>query len=289
MAKFAVSDGNVSKATRWRMRAVGEACVKRKPGRKPKKNIKQLSRAAAFERKAKRRATRIIVAGAGPGRVGSTAVAAHLQREGFYVTHESGNHRSVDFDMATSVTDHFNLFAKPKEFKQSVADQKILNWLDRASGAAVAGDIALSNTQHMEELLLADKRVVLIIQLRDPRSFAASVTRATKQCARWEIGLMQGRGITAAKIPDREKRWQTYMRMVSEEASALKEKYGDRVWVVDVKDLTISGPEFLRYLGAKCTTWDAQLGRNSNEGRLLKRRAAEASKRRSQQTPIAGR
>ena len=62
-----------------------------------------------------------------------------------------------------------------------------------------------------------------------------------------------------------------------------------RVWVGDVKDLTTSGPEFLRYLGAKCTTWDTQLGRNSNEGRLLKRRAAEASKRRSQQTPIAGR
>ena len=148
MAKFAASDGNVSRTTRWRMRVAGEACVKRKPGRKPKKSIKQLSRSAAFARKAKRRATRIIVVGAGPGRVGSTAVAAHLQREGFYVTHESGNTKSVNFDKAAAVTDHFNLFAKPKEFKQSVADQKILNWLDRASGARVVGDISLTNTQH---------------------------------------------------------------------------------------------------------------------------------------------
>ena len=214
--------------------------MKRVPGPKVKKGINKLSRSAFYKRRAKRLDTKVIVVGAGPGRVGSTALAAHLQREGFHVTHEAGNSRSVDFDPGTSVPDHFNLFAKPKKFKLLVANEKVLAWLDRASGASVVGDIGLSNTQHMEELLEADKRVVLVrvvlvVQLRDPGPFAASVIRALPRCGLVETGLMQARGITAATVPDRQKRLQMYMRLVTEEAAKLRKKYGDRVWIVNVK------------------------------------------------------
>ena len=276
LGKFAASDGKVSRATRARLRRSGEACLRRTPGPKVKKGINKLSRSAFYKRRAKRLGTKVIVAGAGPGRVGSTALAAHLQREGFHVTHEAGNSRSVDFDPGTSVPDHFNLFAKPKKFKLLVANEKVLTWLDRASGASVVGDIGLSNTQHMEELLEADKRVVLVVQLRDPGPFAASVIRALPRCGRVETGLMQARGITAATVPDRQKRLQMYMRLVTEEAAKLRKKYGDRVWIVNVKRLAVLGPQILRSLGAQCTTWDAELGRNSNNGRLLQRRASEA-------------
>ena len=41
-------------------------------------------------------AIRTIVIGAGTGRVGSTCLAANLQRQGFDVSHEAGNPASID-------------------------------------------------------------------------------------------------------------------------------------------------------------------------------------------------
>ena len=249
-------------------------------GPRPVRDISTLSRNAQYERRRKRNATRTIIAGAGPGRVGSTALACHLQREGFKVTHEAGNKMSADFDPHAAAPDTFNLYEKTQEQRLAVAKSRVEEWLDKGRGAVVAGDVGLSNSQIMHELLLADPRVMLVVQVRDPAQYAKSwlAINGNKQ-ALWETILLQSRGITAARFPQKEARVKQYMRDLIAEAYRLQCKFGlSRVRIVDVKDLATEGPKLLRELGATNTTWDMRLGRNGRSARLHRRKGREATR-----------
>ena len=86
----------------------------------------------------------------------------------------------------------------------------------------VAGDVGLSNTQIMRELLLVDPRVVLVVQVRDPRDYARSVTNL--QGGRqplWMTHLFQCRGTSAEKYPTKKARLKRYMQVVTKEAAKL--------------------------------------------------------------------
>ena len=80
----------------------------------------------------------------------------------------------------------------------------------------------------MEPLLKADARVFLIIQVRDPISYANSVVKVVPKPNLVETNLLQSRNITAAKRPDRKKRLETYQKAIVKEAQTLKAKYWSR-------------------------------------------------------------
>ena len=269
--RYVENDSMLARSGRTRLRQSGEAAMRRKPGplRKP---LSKLSRSARHARLALRANTRCIVVGAGPGRVGSTALAARCQREGFAVSHEGGNTRSADHDKRYCIGDKFTTFSKSDEEKANLATKLIESWLDRSLGEAVVGDIGLANTQLMKAFLEADPRVLLIVQLREPTSFADNWVKVSKKPALWETHLMTSRGLTANRYPSRVECLRRYMRMIVDETRRLQKAHGSsRVHLVDVKDLSDVGPTILKQLGAKKCTWDRELGRNSQQGRLLKR------------------
>ena len=266
MGAFAATDSALAKSGRARLRAQGEAAMLRKTGPRLKK-LGSLSRSARFARLAQRRRTQTIVAGAGPGRVGSTALVAHLQREGFSVSHESGNTRSADHDPVANSQDVFTLRAQPEAKRLVVARAKVQEWLDRALGEKVVGDVGLANSQIMRELLLADPRVVLVVQVRDEDAYARSATTITTKQARWETNLFLARGITAATYPQKTDRLKEYMRQIQVEAGKLKTEFGPaRVQILPLNQLQRKGSGLLKRLGANNHQWDPALGRNASEG-----------------------
>ena len=214
----------------------------RKTGPTPTKKLDALSKSARNARIAKRKKTDIIVVGAGPGRVGSTALATHLQREGFRVSHEAGNPCSVDHAPGQVKQDTFNVFGKGPDQRLVVARAKVDEWLDRALGERVVGDVGLANTQLMREFLLADPRVVLVAQVRDEDSYARSALTVTRGQARWETHVYHDRGILASELPRKEDRLKEHMRQVKAEGVALLREFGPkRVKVIDVTELAKKG------------------------------------------------
>ena len=156
---------------------------------------------------------------------------------------------------------------------------RVEEWLDKGRGTVVAGDVGLANSQLMEELLLADPRVMLVVQVRDPAEYAQSWMAISGQKQPWwETLLLQSRGITAAGYPTKEARLKKYMRTIIAEAYTLQQKFGAiRVPILDVKDLATEGPKLLRTLGAANTTWDMSLGRNDRSARFHRRKSAAAA------------
>ena len=92
-------DGNLSRNNRTRLRNAGVAVNRRAQGR-PSAACGPKTRAGIWKKqeraRRRREAIRTIVIGAGTGRVGSSCLAANLQRQGFDVSHEAGNPASID-------------------------------------------------------------------------------------------------------------------------------------------------------------------------------------------------
>ena len=93
------ADSNLSAPSRTRLRNAGVAVNRRPQGRRPGASEPK-TKAGIWKKQQRERhrreAIRTIVIGAGTGRVGSTCLAANLQRQGFDVSHEAGNPASID-------------------------------------------------------------------------------------------------------------------------------------------------------------------------------------------------
>ena len=120
----------------------------------------------------RREAIRTIVIGAGTGRVGSTCLAANLQRQGFDVSHEAGNPASID--MRHCFRDRFRASHMSTEEMDSIAFDmlRILRLNPRCT--PLVGDISWSNSKFAEPLLKYNTRVRVVFQTRPHLAFAKS-------------------------------------------------------------------------------------------------------------------
>ena len=187
------------------------------------------------------------------------------------MTHERWNSKEVDFGMSHGIVDKFTLKELPDLQKKTLVAKQLEIMLDSAGGRAVTGDVGHTNSQMMESYLQADERVVLVVQTRDPASYAQSVMDIHPTPARWETFLMRGRGIDATKFPNRRDRLKAYCKSIETEGKALLRKYGPaRVEIIDVKALNTQGPKLLQKLGLVNSigprTWDNVGGRNARKG-----------------------
>ena len=262
-------DDAISPATRSRLRAAGNSCVMI-PGGPKLMPLKELSAEGARSRQRRRGKIQHILVGASGGRSGSTNLAVNLQVGGrkkeCRVTHERFNPKEADHKMAEGWTDKFSYFSKSMEVKNKVASDMVMHFCDTGGGRRVVGDVAHTHSQMMESFLLADPRVILVVQTREPVSYSESFAEVSGQPRLWETHLLNARGITASKTPDRLKRLQAYQKMIAKEGLRLKRKYKNRVMVIDVKKLSTDGPKLLKKLNLRSTKWEEKKGRNSRGG-----------------------
>ena len=86
--------------------------------------------------------------GAGTGRVGSTCLAANLQRQGFDVSHEAGNPASID--RRHGFRDRFRTSHMSTEKMDSIAKDMLRILLLNPRCTPVVGDISWSNSKFAE-------------------------------------------------------------------------------------------------------------------------------------------
>lgn len=273
------NDALLTAPSRSRLRAQGQMAIKRPQG--PKLTpFHELSKEGKKTRLRRRAQVRHILIGAGPGRVGSTNLAYNMAKLGARVSHERKNTREVDHAMAGGLVDSFSLMQKSKDHKEQVAKKLLDQIVDTAGQCSVVGDISHTNSQLMSEFLGLDQRVQLVVQVRQPASFAESFMSLMKKPERWETNLMHGRNLSATVEPNRRRRLEKYAKSIESEARALKKKYPNRVTVIDVSKLTQLGPKLARKLGLPKKAWDAKGGRNARQkygmGRLVKKLDAKA-------------
>ena len=258
------ADSNLSRPSRTRLRKAGIPVNRRPPGRRPgasePKTKAGIWKKEQRERR-RREAIRAIVIGAGTGRVGSTCLAANLQRQGFDVSHEAGNPASVD--LRHGFRDRFQTsHMSPEKIDRIALD--MLNILSsNPQCKPVVGDISWSNSIFAEAFLKYSKRVRVVFQTRPHLAFAKSHMQHHPSVHRWETMLLNDWGIWADAMPNREDRLATWSKKVLEFAEEVKDKYPDRVHIVALKDLNKFGQGFVKALGGT-TPWDSACGTNAS-------------------------
>ena len=258
------ADSNLSAPSRTRLRNAGVAVNRRPQGRRPgasePKTKAGIWKKQQRERR-RREAIRTIVIGAGTGRVGSTCLAANLQRQGFDVSHEAGNPASVD--KRHGFRDRFQTsHMSPEKMDRIALDMlRILRLSPRCK--PVVGDISWSNSMFAEPLLKYNTRVRVVFQTRPHLAFAKSHMQHHPSVHRWETMLLNDWGIWANAMPNREDRLAMWSKKVLEFAEEVKDKYPDRVHIVALKDLNKFGQGFVKALGGT-TPWDSACGTNAS-------------------------
>ena len=111
MGRF-VQDSRLGRTQRSKLRGQGECCLHRNAGKRQLKDVGKLSQAAFYKRLQKRTQVRIVVVGATPGRCGSSQLAAHLQKVGANVSHESGIVASADHVAGLDPPGPLTMYAK---------------------------------------------------------------------------------------------------------------------------------------------------------------------------------
>ena len=232
----------------------------RRPGASEPKTKAGIWKKQQRERR-RREAIRTIVTGAGTGRVGSTCLAANLQRQGFDVSHEAGNPASID--KRHGFRDRFQTSRMSTEAMDRIAFDmlRILRLNPRCT--PVVGDISWSNSKFAEPLLKYNTRVQRVFQTRPHLAFAKSHMQHHPRVNLWEIILLNDWGIWAEDVPKREDRLTTWSKKVLECAEEVKHKYPDRVHIVALKDLHKFGEGFVNALGGT-TPWDSACGVNAS-------------------------
>ena len=232
----------------------------RRPGASEPKTKAGIWKKQQRERR-RREAIRTIVIGAGTGRVGSTCLAANLQRQGFDVSHEAGNPASVD--KRHGFRDRFQTSHMSTEKMDRIALDmlRILRLSPRCT--PVVGDISWSNSKFAEPLLKYNTRVQVVFQTRPHLAFAKSHMQHHPRVNRWETILLNDWGIWAEDVPKREDRLRTWSEKVLKRAKEVKEIYPDRVHIVALKDLNSCGEGFVKALGGT-TPWDSACGVNAS-------------------------
>ena len=152
----------------------------------------------------RREAIRTIVIGAGTGRVGSTCLAANLQRQGFDVSHEAGNPASID--KRHGFRDRFGTSHMSTEKMDSIAKDMLRILLLNPRCTPVVGDISWSNSKFAEPLLRYDRRVQVVFQTRPHLAFAKSHMQHHPRVNLWETVLLNDWGIRVEHVPKREDR-----------------------------------------------------------------------------------
>ena len=249
---------------------------------RPRQAAKPTSRAGAWKRahkdRARQQALQHIIIGAGVGRCGSTCLAANLQNQGWDVSHEAGNSRSLD--RRANFTDRFKLHCAPKSAKRTIADNMVEHLRTNPRAQAVVGDISWTNTPLAEAMLESDPRVRIVFQTRPPEQWVTSHLRHHARPGRWEGLVLGAYGIKKAQEPSRRMRLILWARSVAREAKRLKAKWPRRVAIVPLCKLNSWGRNFLRHLGAP-KPWDGERGKNAegesrHELRLARKRPASA-------------
>ena len=129
------------------------------------------------------------------------------------------------------------------------------------------------NSQLMSEFMKCDERTILIVQVRDKKSFAESVMEVHRTPSLSENHMLRSRGLTAAQYPSRAERLGAYMDKIVKEPKDLQKTYGkQRVYIIAVQSLAKEGLALFRSLGLRLKKWDEALGRNSSGSRFLKRK-----------------
>ena len=249
---------------------------------RPRQAAKPMSRAGAWKRahrdRARQQALQHIIIGAGVGRCGSTCLAANLQNQGWDVSHEAGNSRSLD--RRASFTDRFKLHCAAKSAKRTIADKMVEHLRTNPRAQAVVGDISWTNTPLAEAMLESDPRVCIVFQTRPPEQWVTSHLRHHARPGRWEGLVLKAYGIKKAQEPSRRMRLILWARSVAREAKRLKAKWPRRVAIVPLCKLNSWGRNFLRHLGAP-KPWDGERGKSAegesrHELRLARKRPASA-------------
>ena len=257
-------DGNLSRSSRTRLRNAGIAVNLRPVGRRPGACVPK-TRAGIWKKQQRERhrreAIRTIVIGAGTGRVGSTCLAANLQRQGFDVSHEAGNHASID--RRNGFRDRFGTSGMSTAKMDSIAKDMLRILLLNPRCTPVVGDISWSNSKFAEPLLRYNTRVQVVFQTRPHLAFAKSLMQHHPRVNRWETVLLNDWGIRAEHVPKREDRLRTWSEKVLKSARVVKAKYKDRVHIVALKDLSSFGEGFVKALGGT-TPWDSACGVNAS-------------------------
>ena len=201
------SDAALQAPQRSKLRATGRLANPRARGR-PRQAAKPKSRAGAWKRaqkdRARQQALQHIIIGAGVGRCGSTCLAANLQNQGWDVSHEAGNSRSLD--RRANFTDRFKLHCAPKSAKRTSADNMVEHLHTNPRAQAVVGDISWTNTPLAEAMLESDPRVRIVFQTRPPEQWVTSHLRHHARPGRWEGLVLRAYGIKKAQEPIRRMR-----------------------------------------------------------------------------------
>ena len=209
----------------------------------------------------RREATRAIVIGAGTGRVGSSCLAANLQRQGFDVSHEAGNPASID--KRHGFRDRFRTSHMSTEKMDSIAKETLRILLLNPRCTPVVGDISWSNSRFAEYLLRNNTRVQVVFQTRPHLAFAKSHMQHHPRVNLWETVLLNDWGICAEHVPKREDRLRTWSKNMLKRAKLVKKIYPDRVHIVALDDLNSFGDGFVKALGG-ITPWDSACGVNAS-------------------------
>ena len=209
----------------------------------------------------RREAIRTIVIGAGTGRVGSTCLAANLQRQGFDVSHEAGNPASID--KRRGFQDRFGTSHMSTEKMDSLAKDMLRILLLNPRCTPVVGDISWSNSRFAEYLLRNSTRVQVVFQTRPHRAFAKSLMQHHPRVNLWENVLLNDWGICAEHVPKREDRLMLWSTKILKLAKVVKSMYPGRVHIVALKDLNSFGEGFVKALGGT-TPWDSACGINAS-------------------------
>ena len=172
--------------------------------------------------------------GAGTGRVGSTCLAANLQRQGFDVSHEAGNPASID--KRHGFRSRFGTSHMSTEKMDSIAKDMLRILLLSPRCTPVVGDISWSNSKFAEPLLKYSARVQVVFQTRPHLAFAKSHMQHHPRADRWEIILLNDWGIRAEHVPKREDRLRTWSGEMLKRAEVVKAIYPDRVHIVALDD-----------------------------------------------------
>ena len=259
----AARDSDLQRSARAKLRRQGHLSGLRVRGRPVYQKANKLSRSGLWKRMRKAdlrdNAIRHIIVAAGTGRVGSTCLAANLQAQQWDVSHEAGNPGSID--RRSGFKDYFNVYRKPLVKVWAIADKMMAAMKENPRCQPVVGDVSWSNMPFLKHFLMADKRVEVVVQTRDHKSFAKSHMTHHPRVALWETVLLRDRDITAQRIPLRAARLECWSELVLREAHDLKRTFRNRVHIVCLKDLDTFGEKLLRRYGGS-VPWDSNRGRN---------------------------
>ena len=198
--------------------------MNRRPQGRPPAACGPKTRAGIWKKQERARrkceATRAIVIGAGTGRVGSSCLAANLQRQGFDVSHEAGNPASID--KRHGFRDRFRTSHMSTEKMDSIAKDMLRILLLNPRCTPVVGDISWSNSRFAEYLLRNNTRVQVVFQTRPHLAFAKSHMQYHPRANLWETVLLNDWGICAEHVPKREDRLRTWSKKMLKHAKLVK-------------------------------------------------------------------